>query len=89
MSVIIGDVHQFIGHCLVPLDPCIRNLPTVKFNFITVFRIIYLSFEVKGGQRGWDKESKVFREIENWIELNAGINYIGQAIFTLLPSYIL
>ena len=38
-------------------------------------------------RQGWDKESKVVREIENWIELNAGINYIGQAIFTLLPSH--
>ena len=20
--MIIGDEHQFIGHCLIPLDPC-------------------------------------------------------------------
>ena len=23
MCIIIGDVHQFIGFCLIPLDPCI------------------------------------------------------------------
>ena len=23
MSIIIMDVHQSIGHCLIPLDPCI------------------------------------------------------------------
>ena len=22
MCIIIGDVHQCIGHCLIPLDPC-------------------------------------------------------------------
>ena len=26
MCIIIGDVHQFIGHCLIPLDPCIHIL---------------------------------------------------------------
>ena len=30
MCIIIGDVHQFIGHCLIPLDPwknlCFENL---------------------------------------------------------------
>ena len=22
LCIIIGNVHQFIGHCLIPLDPC-------------------------------------------------------------------
>ena len=26
MCVIIEDVHQFVGHFLIPLDPCIRIL---------------------------------------------------------------
>ena len=23
LCIIIVDVHQFIGHCLIPLDPCV------------------------------------------------------------------
>ena len=26
LSIIIGDPHEFIGHCLIPLDPCISLL---------------------------------------------------------------
>ena len=26
MCIIIGDVHKFIGHCIIPLDPCILLL---------------------------------------------------------------
>ena len=29
MCIIIGDVRQFIGHCLIPLDPCIMILVKV------------------------------------------------------------
>ena len=25
MCIIIGDVHKFIGHCLIPLDSCIHT----------------------------------------------------------------
>ena len=25
LCVIIRDVHQFIGHCLIPLDPCFHS----------------------------------------------------------------
>ena len=26
LCIIIGDVHQFIRHCLIPLDPCSKLL---------------------------------------------------------------
>ena len=26
MCIIIGDIHHFIGHCLIPLDPCLYIL---------------------------------------------------------------
>ena len=30
MCIIIGDVHQFIGNCLIPLDPCHQFLISKK-----------------------------------------------------------
>ena len=27
----IGDLHQFIGHCLIPLEPCLTNEPALHF----------------------------------------------------------
>ena len=37
-GVIIGDVHQFIRHCLIPLDPCTGDLSNfrIKFKNITL-----------------------------------------------------
>ena len=34
--VIIGDVHQFIGHCLIPLDHCIFTYPLNSGNISVV-----------------------------------------------------
>ena len=33
LCIIIGDVHSFIGHCLIPLDPwCLSVYAKVIFN---------------------------------------------------------
>ena len=46
MCFIIGDVHQFIGHCHIPLDPLVFPLSKVVFdnNKIRVSMIVYMFF---------------------------------------------
>ena len=38
MSIIIGNVHKSIGHCLIPLDPRLLN---VTFAASGLFDILY------------------------------------------------
>ena len=47
MSIIIGDVHQFIGHCLIPLDPWIgpnsfKQTKQEDLNFIKYIYLLYV-----------------------------------------------
>ena len=42
MCIIIGVLHQFIGHCLIPLDPC--------------FLTFYLSGSITAGIAGPETE---------------------------------
>ena len=32
MCIVIGDVHQFIGHCFIPLDPCFYRHYLLRIN---------------------------------------------------------
>ena len=32
LCIVIGNVHQFIGHCPIPLDPCEYTLHTLIFS---------------------------------------------------------
>ena len=41
MCIIIGDVYQFIGHCLIPLDPCFLSVYwSSSTNFCLLFIVL-------------------------------------------------
>ncbi len=49
LSIIIVDVNQFVGHCLIPLDPCLILFVQVKFCSVSIisnyfFMILTSSF---------------------------------------------
>ena len=51
MCIIIGNVHQFIGYCLIPLDPWVyRNRQGVKI----CIQKVYIHFRNCNAQSHWN-----------------------------------
>ena len=60
LCIIIGGVHQFIGHCLIPLDPCF-------FLQVVVSSLIGYHFRTRTCTMKNSGIVNIFIFVENWI----------------------
>ena len=55
----MGNVHQFIGHCLIPLDPCLYD-PNLEMELLADFQVTLKHTHTKKEQFLKDNQNFVF-----------------------------
>ena len=56
MCIINGDVHQFIDHCIIPLDPWLQNLSKLINIRTKLLHINLIRLQIKNTKRKRPRE---------------------------------